>query len=177
MDVKCYLFFRPIFIATCVATMCFWLNGCATQSWTRDQINMASNSASASIEEQTRVIRSQLDEATAQNEESYKFVENLMAETKRLEETLAEITKNLSELNTHVSASLKSQSAELNAAIKKGDRNVRDTVIQEHQASIDAMKSEMLKVEEAGKRAEDFAQTLRRMLEVYDTANKNWPEK
>ena len=153
------------------------LSGCATQSWTKAEIERVAGSLRADIDKQTQEARAELREATAQNKAAYDLTQRLSAESRRLEKALAELKESTAALKSHVEAALAQKDAALTAAMKTGDREVHDAVTKEHQATIDAMRKQMQEVEQAGQKADELARTLSSILEAYKAANEKWSKK
>lgn len=141
-------------------------SGCATKSWTREQIETEYTQLNSDTQADLRKVVAQLNDRTEASRSSIVLIEKLNREVQSLRSKIDKLGGDVASFDFDLKAEISSQNAALMRTADTNNSQMHTKLTKEYGKSIEALTVELKKLEIVGKNIEGLSNELNRLLSV-----------
>lgn len=148
-------------------------SGCATQSWTEEQMKASTEKARKDFKIQNEKLMQKVAMLKTENTALYKLLNGLQDENTRLHKNVDTLNEKLIKLESSIASTEAKTLKNAKSYSKENDKKIYNFITAQQKKHIDDLTLEMEKVAKADNNAQKLREIIQKILKAYNTSLDN----
>ncbi len=159
---------KRVLLTSLLASSTMMITGCATQDWAENKISEAKQEAEVKFKKQNKSLSADIDRLLQENKEYLGLLKEYANESKSIKNNLASLKQELKKLDDIIKKTKVDLTKEVKQYYEDGDKQLYNKITAEQQKHIDALKVEMVKVEQADIQSKKLNDIIDKIMKAYE---------